>query len=326
MAADSRQARFQSRRLTQLQLRDIYGVYVEYEKGGERYFAIREAYVWPSNRPAGHGERVATFPLKYPLNNRDYADPLTYAYRVCKVDHFTEDQQRGWVDLVKHALGQWQTATDGLVKMVYESGPCADYSHAIAKTQERIQGRLRRPLTPTEQVELEEFIRGTDKWMTINGADRELNEVKIIDTTQDTIYYNLGLIAAWGGVADVLGFAFCFPGGLACAVFVPQFGDLHPEKGPTTDILFDGGRYRISDYFSPATPTRVRFNLCIFPSNSKESPVVHEAGHALGIRFGNTGSGQGVHHPQIYDSALTSNFCSPTPFDVMAIYAMYQTR
>ncbi len=40
-------------------------------------FAGRDVFVWPSLRPAGGGERVATFPLNYPLKNK------TYAYYIC---------------------------------------------------------------------------------------------------------------------------------------------------------------------------------------------------------------------------------------------------
>ena len=63
--------------------------------------------------------------------------------------------------------------------------------------------------------------------------------------------------------------------------------------------------------------------------------VVHEAGHALGITGGITGGdlhmGQGQFHPHINDSVMSyrgdsSVSCSPNPFDVMAIYALYQSR
>ena len=78
-------------------------------------------------------------------------------------------------------------------------------------------------------------------------------------------------------------------------------------------------------------PRRVCVWGGVFFANSESpaqySTVVHEGGHALGIRSGNTGSGNALHHPEIYDSALSArNFCSPTPFDVMALYAVYQTR
>ena len=46
---------FREHEVGELALERIYGIYIEYEKGGERYFAAREAYVWPSTRPAGAG-------------------------------------------------------------------------------------------------------------------------------------------------------------------------------------------------------------------------------------------------------------------------------
>ena len=58
--------------------------------------------------------------------------------------------------------------------------------------------------------------------------------------------------------------------------------------------------------------------------------LVHEGGHALGIS-GTTrsgGIGDRVHHSQVEDSVMTTggiDACTPTPFDVMALYALYQT-
>ena len=72
----------------------------------------------------------------------------------------------------------------------------------------------------------------------------------------------------------------------------------------------------------------VRLNTCL-TSRSAYSTLVHEAGHALGIRLGE-------YHPTIADTVMNpySPFsspceyfdCSPYPFDIMAIYALYQTQ
>ena len=77
------------------------------------------------------------------------------------------------------------------------------------------------------------------------------------------------------------------------------------------------------------------FDLCpVVPGVSATrvfySTVVHEGGHALGIAGTDNsgGDGQEIHHAQIEDSVMREKeftICSPTPFDVMAIYALYQT-
>ena len=60
--------------------------------------------------------------------------------------------------------------------------------------------------------------------------------------------------------------------------------------------------------------------------------ALHEAGHALGIRYGvryeEGVDDQGTHHPSTLDSVMSQSpsiYCSPHPLDVMAIYALYQT-
>ena len=78
----------------------------------------------------------------------------------------------------------------------------------------------------------------------------------------------------------------------------------------------------------------VRFNSCVdvIEDNAEKrhsyltayGTLVHEAGHAIGI-----GGGKSTTHSTIADSAMsrTDNLlCSPHPFDIMAIYALYQTR
>ncbi len=54
----------------------------------------------------------------------------------------------------------------------------------------------------------------------------------------------------------------------------------------------------------------------------------HEAGHALGIRGTVHVDGQEAHHPSLSQVVMhqkSSFYCSPTPFDIMAVYALYQT-
>ena len=63
---------------------------------------------------------------------------------------------------------------------------------------------------------------------------------------------------------------------------------------------------------------------------TRYTTLVHEAGHALGIVEGNTGTGQVRHHPTIKDSVMSysndpSVSCSPLPFDILAMHALYQT-
>lgn len=57
--------------------------------------------------------------------------------------------------------------------------------------------------------------------------------------------------------------------------------------------------------------------------------LLHEVGHAPGIGYGDDGMSPDRHHPKIRESVLSyiserGYNCSPHPFDVMAIFALYQ--
>ena len=70
--------------------------------------------------------------------------------------------------------------------------------------------------------------------------------------------------------------------------------------------------------------TDVLFNKCPTHDKRAYSILVHEAGHALGIRFGLN------IHPTVHDSIMAYSLdanrpdCSPHPLDIMAVYALYQ--
>ena len=96
-----------------LRMEEVYAIQLRYEGTGPQrtstVFAARDGYAWPSARAADGGERVATFPLNYRVKNR------TYGYRICP-DGYPGNFAH-WKNLVIHALGQWQLATNGLIRM-----------------------------------------------------------------------------------------------------------------------------------------------------------------------------------------------------------------
>ena len=107
----------------------------------------------------------------------------------------------------------------------------------------------------------------------------------------------------------------------------------------TVDIHFSSSRFKVSNLSVPggddsADAGEIPFNTCegVAP---QYGAVVHEAGHALGISDGITGGhlhdGQGQYHSHIMDSLMSYSSndafnCSPNPFDIMAMYALYQSR
>ena len=121
--------------ITGLEQYKVYAVQLNYTTPTNTYFSAREAYVWPSNRAAGNGERVATFPLNHPLS--ELIDE-TYRYRIC-LSTFSSDmnKQDAWKTFIEHALDQWELATNGLVTMIYTPGSCADYSEILNDVHEK---------------------------------------------------------------------------------------------------------------------------------------------------------------------------------------------
>ena len=116
----------------------------------------------------------------------------------------------------------------------------------------------------------------------------------------------------------------------------------------TSDIFIRRSRYEGRTLAVP--PIDARGNSCGL-SGTAYSDLVHEIGHALGIGGGDNAGWVNPGHPQVPDSVVNYNWlavplnpavtpmvqgdfdrghsepdCAPYPFDVMAIYALYQSR
>ena len=103
----------------------------------------------------------------------------------------------------------------------------------------------------------------------------------------------------------------------------------------TTDILLNGKQFEKNPGAFNWDIPDVPFNTCYGFTNAdrgRYAVLVHEAGHALGIRGTSERSGgtkDQIHHSQVEDSVMKVrgvDICAPTPFDVMAIYALYQAE
>lgn len=107
--------------------------------------------------------------------------------------------------------------------------------------------------------------------------------------------------------------------------------DEEKDGAISTDILLNGKKFEITSHFSWDIPD-LTFSSCRDPksaNSTRYATLVHEAGHALGVRGTERSGGteDQIHHSQIEDSVMKSgsfDTCAPTPFDLMAIYALYQ--
>ena len=351
--------------ITGLGTEKIYAIQLVYEVTIQgvpnRVFAARDVYVWPSARAAKDGERVATFPLDDTLD----INSRIYEYRIC-LDTFPADKRSAWKNIIVHAFGQWEIATDGLVRMIHLGSDCADFANARSEAYGMIQNRIGRPLTAEEDEGLKKFVKTTRDWLSMYKEDRTKNEVIMLDhsTIPLSAFQSVKVSAE---LASLLGFTACFFDEpiSGCAVSSRESGRSDPEDYRTarvvsTDIylphtlgLDDAGMYKPTALEIPSdnswNPARddVPLNSCISISYTREpdppvyDTLVHEAGHALGIGDGRT-TGYTQHHPSIprsvanynqtirytvhhLDSSYSENDCSPHPFDIMAIFALYQT-
>ena len=110
-------------------------------------------------------------------------------------------------------------------------------------------------------------------------------------------------------------------------VTLDKDGNLVPANTKHPPLNIPGGSSGM-----PVKPDRgdVKFNKCVDMERTVYATLVHEAGHVLGIGGGNDGTGQERHHPRIKESTVIKGGfsrykCSPTPFDIMAITALYQS-
>ena len=316
-------------------------------------YAGRDSYAWPSGRAAGvgglAGKRVGTLPLNYPVDNK------TYAYHICE-DTFPANKRSEWRDFIRHALGQWELATDYLIDMEHkvdaqgESEPCADYSEAIRVAHDEVINRLvGQQLTDEQRRVINDDIKGiveaTHNWLNINEEDMTLNEIMMIDDTVG-IYKDFKVAKISWDLSVSLGFATCALEDWVAACAVPRHGNI-------TDILLRYDEVKSDTLDKPGGDDDVdRSDSLLNTCTGRRGDgtyyyLIHEAGHALGIRDGeghDDWQGSVNQHPTIRGSVMnyenrnlkkrgrgpalrlpSEPDCSPHPFDVMAIFALYQT-
>ena len=325
--------------ITGLTVGNIYAITATYiESSGTKVFSGRPVYAWTAKDKPAPDARVATYPYF------GHWPDKTYTYRICE-DTFPNDpytdwagnvstQKAQWSSLIENAFSQWHSATDGLVSMTRDRTPCAIFE----KTQERRNGMT---------------------LIMFSAADvsLDINEVYMVD---DRLLGGKPFQFT-GFIEDIHGLC-VFHTGSACAIS-KAYNNGHvastelsnaPGSDNAVDILFRKSRFSSGHL---TNPTRTAFNQCIPPMGFVDDPNVedffafrtalHEAGHALGssgaaklpaalsfIDYFKTIDYRNA-HPSIpgavmnYDTMIAEvgdePDCSPHPFDIMAMWALYQT-
>ena len=324
--------------LRDLEMGEIYAIQLRYMTGSQRVYAARDVYVWPSTGPPllnGNPVRVGSYPLKA-------ADLGTnYAYHICE-EVFPDNTplNRDWIPFIKDALGQWQLATKGLVTtMAHDPGECAKYEDYV----DDLEGYIRLNYSAAPPIEhIKGVIRGYLQTLanttTIRPMDYSQNEIKMVNVGRLS---SLAAVGVFPQLSRDVGLSSCLfdVNVAACAV-----SQRHPKRGTETrDIVLNQSKNSIGS--NPPSLPKVRFNKCI-PESPAYGILVHEAGHVLGIRPiddlpSDTPEEQFYRdaHPfagpvrdfrtdstdTVMSYSTAGLRCSPHPFDIMAMYALYQT-
>ena len=319
-----------------LNLGEIYAFQLNYMTGTGMVFSARDAYVWPSTRAGGAGsqagERVATFPLNYPLSNR------TYSYVFCE-ETFPDGREADWMNFIAHAFSQWTLATDELVVIERLDAECADYSQFVEPIVTQVAAFAGTILPVGRLPTAKEVLMHTEGLLgsfhdsgikTTRSEDASLSEVFMINDSGVPLPPRV-----FEEISNEVGHGWC---SFACAV--PN--DTGPE--PTADIKLRESKFASVSMAVPQTGVGLHvpgvdsnadvgelpFNACRPEVVHEYGVLVHEAGHALGITHGRGGMDQERHHSNLADSVMSYSVnpdysCSPHPLDIMAIYALYQT-
>lgn len=336
--------------ISEIELQSIYAVQLIYRDDTNNshdadVFAARNVYVWPSFTAPADGSTVATFPLRTSLQNS------RFLYRICGNSFGPPSDQRraDWEALIHGALQQWSHATNGLVSFGRVLLPCTtDEESGIGynKITEEIKSKLEGGGIPPDEELLDnvlgyvEMLRSTGVIKRLYDENVELSEILMYD---DISLGELVTVGAFLNMATDIGYwDGCWfdendnysPANM-CTNSVGQTVDIIVRRGAydaasagLTSPYFTQHVKRSTDDELELPASNERFNMCLNDSDTYGSAfqdMVHEIGHVLGIS-----------HPSIPDSVvnydhdpavndLSEPDCSPHPFDVMAVFALYQT-
>ena len=307
---------------------DVYAIQLVYERHNETEgFSGRESYVWPwpsTKKFPNDGAKVATYPFVGHWPSKEYR------YSVCG-DTFLGD----WDSLIEDAFNQWDAAT-GIVSTTSVISNCEVDDNIPFTLFTGIFNRINEVYRIDTEDDHERVA------YTRNLANLMMNLPNGPGTPYVCIFFAPSCTMSpvdddqprkYGGLRDPWRYA---------RHELPGLYD--DESIGSVDVLISQER----DNTRLDIPIAVRFNTCIGPAwanYTNYEMMVHEAGHALGLLnrlpFSNDWEYYARDHSTIldsvmnYDEQIPKNLltdgtirqekdCSPHPFDIMAIYALYQ--
>ncbi|MDE2869765.1 MAG: hypothetical protein OXR64_09450 [Chloroflexota bacterium] len=266
-----------------------------------------------------------------------------------------------WVSLVTAAFDRWQAAvTTDLITIERDTDPCTDY-HTVAsdilehyvtlKTNPVFSGYSHDELIGLVEHFIETAIN--ERVAKLQRDDKAATEIKMLDD-EDGVEGYLDDQKLFTEISTYIGHRTdCW--------YVPRKKNGVTVKSPSGRILWDPDptalmcydAYMVSDVASDGSVIRDRhvsgdvfirrshfvsdpllrpasdamFNFCGNAGDNKNAAYksfLHEAGHALGI--GGAAGGHATDDQASVVNGASEADCAPHPADIMALYALYQTR
>ena len=330
MATPASSAR--SHTLTGIELEKVYAIQLNYEQNGQKVFSGRDAYVWPSRGFPNEDERVATYPYFGHWPDREFT------YRICE-NTFPENDKTKWVDLINAVFEQWETSTDDLITVTRDT---------TTKTCASLVDRGFINLIFREYPHEDERLHTNDVYM-----------------VNDTVALNIRRFAFTNFIGDIQGMCVLHSHACVISNAYGSDAEASTELSNASssengvDVLFRKSEFSASKLRKPSS---VKFNYCMpmhyytedgdqgerkgarAPDPSAYhayTTALHEAGHALGTsgavlwEFLASDAQYRRAHPSVPDAVMNYDDkirgaskepdCSPHPFDIFAIWALYQT-
>ena len=325
-----------------LTIGEIYAIQLNYEQNGQKVFSGRDMFVLPSKGFPAKDRRVATYPYFAHWPDKEYR------YRICE-ETFPEGKRTKWVNLINHAFEQWETATDGLITVTRDTTACPVRNrfidiirlwHGLPRVKSHINDvyMVNDSLLSTAQAVYTDFI-GDVQGLCVFVTPSACAISRAYDPLRDPKASNqLSNATGSNSAVDILFRKGAFEDKSIDTPDSIVFNKCFPRGTITESYGGDSNTKDLDAHFAYTT-------------------ALHEAGHALGT------SGAMIWeivledaqyrraHPSIpdavmnYDNKIVENFnpnfldsngkkigrwlryehdCSPHPFDILAIYALYQ--
>ncbi len=249
-----------------------------------------------------------------------------------------------------------------MMEMTRVDEPCAGYNTPVYPMEEdsptyleAVEKEIAASHPNVDVKMIRGYLTGLLGFTQIKTNHQDWNEVRIINTGDFGNLDSIHMLDGFPELARDVGLASCIfesstractDHHVSCAVFRSADISLNQRHLDIGDIAPSLPGENLPGGDDVADRSEVLLNKCQISNHLAYESLVHEAGHALGIAYvlGDERTDFNIHHPAFSNAlynksdsdlsritAMSWNFdaglrCSPHPFDILAIYVLYQSR